>query len=57
MAVRAYTDGLDLEADALTDALASLGVPCEATEGYALFCRDVAAAHEHELAPRPSLGL
>lgn len=57
MAVRAYAGEMDLEADALTAALASLGVPCEATEGYALFCRDVAAAHDLELAQRPSLGI
>lgn len=57
MAVRAFADGLDLEADALTVALAELGVPCEATEGYALFCRDVAAAHGLELAQRPALAL
>lgn len=56
MAVRANTEGLSLEADALTAALAELGVPCEATEGYTMFCRDVAAAHEPELAQRPAPG-
>lgn len=57
MAVRANAGEMDLEADALTAALVSLGVPCEATEGYALFCQDVAAAHDLELAQRPSLGI